>query len=202
VESNAMDLGWPDSRQWADVKGDGTKAYCRLVGNYTQLRCAEINKVTGQFDVEIGTAYLDGGWADSRWWADVNGDGKADYCRAVGLVNQQILCTVSYGDSFGGDVATPFMDLGWPDSRAMVDINGDGYADYCRLIGNNTKVSCIINDRLNFKTSIDNATDYTVDGGWSSVANGNRDWLAANGGQTGMYCRSVDTKAVKCDEIF
>jgi hypothetical protein len=88
------------------------------------------------------------------------------------------------------------------DYRQWVDINGDGYADYCRLIGNNTKVSCIINDQLNFKTSIDNASGYTVDGGWSSVANGNRDWLPANGGQTGMYCRSVDNNAVKCDEIF
>jgi RHS repeat-associated protein len=64
-------------------------------------------------------------------WADVNGDGRMDYCR---VLEDEISCALSISGGFGRE-RRQALDDGYPESRAWVDFNGDGRADFCRLVG-------------------------------------------------------------------
>ena len=65
---------------------------------------------------------------EGRAWVDVNGDGKADFCRVAGA----LVCTLSTGTGFGGHAVHPRPGPRLRAGRAWADIDGDGRADYCR----------------------------------------------------------------------
>ncbi|MGB9365716.1 MAG: VCBS repeat-containing protein, partial [Xanthobacteraceae bacterium] len=91
-----------------------------------------------------------------RFMADVNGDGKADYCRFVGNApNIFLSCALSTGTGFGQyDVnGQQGFDAGYANMpRFMADVNGDGKADYCRFVGNapNIFLSCALSTGTGF----------------------------------------------------
>src|SRR5205085_1529445 len=85
-----------------------------------------------------------------RFMRDVNGDGRADFCRHVGVAPEIYLaCDVSLGTSFSTDTYGPhfggIIDPGYDwGIRENVDVNGDGMLDYCRFVGpsSNIFLSC------------------------------------------------------------
>src|SRR4051812_11453060 len=80
-----------------------------------------------------------------RFLADVNGAGRADFCRFVGnLPNVFLACNLAKmtDDGFESDQyafrSDPgiALDLGYPNlPRFLADVNGDGRADFCRFVG-------------------------------------------------------------------
>jgi len=140
VGTGVIDPGFADSRWWADINGDGRQDYCREVGSTGayQVTC-KLSTGSG-FGAEVSTGVIDPGFSGSRWWADINGDGRQDYCRLVGsdAAGYQISCQPSNGASFGPNVLSAVLDQGYSDSRWFTDFNGNGYSDYCRLVGSST----------------------------------------------------------------
>ncbi|MGB9365361.1 MAG: M12 family metallo-peptidase, partial [Xanthobacteraceae bacterium] len=139
-----LDPGYADSPRFlVDVNADGKPDYCRFVGNAPNifLSCAlQTSDIFGQYDVNSQPGF-DAGYANMpRFMADVNGDGKADYCRFVGNApNISLSCALSTGTTFGTyDVnSQQGFDAGYANMpRFMADVNGDGKADYCRFVGN------------------------------------------------------------------
>jgi hypothetical protein len=86
--SGIVDVGYPDFRVNADVNGDGYPDYCRFVGDppNTFLSC-QLACPPGGYGVPYGfnsETGLDWGLAGTREMQDHDGDGHADFCRAVG----------------------------------------------------------------------------------------------------------------------
>lgn len=89
VPEGAVDAGSASfPRFLADVNGDGFRDYCRVVGNTPFLSC-QLGKEDGGFrserygfnsepGIDFGNPKMD------QWMEDVNGDGRADFCRWVG----------------------------------------------------------------------------------------------------------------------
>jgi pimeloyl-ACP methyl ester carboxylesterase len=96
-----------------------------------------------------------------RAFVDVNGDGRADYCRFVGdTPNIFIACILRTSDgSWGGQYdykSIIGIDQGYSDRpRGFKDANGDGRADYCRFVGNAPKIfeSCNLSTPSGFDSN-------------------------------------------------
>jgi hypothetical protein len=95
---------------------------------------------------------IDAGYGDRpRGFADVNGDGRADYCRFVGDPPGVFLsCMLALGTGgFGPQhafVSARGVDAGYANQpSAFADVNGDRRADYCRFVGDppGVFVSCM-----------------------------------------------------------
>jgi hypothetical protein len=137
------DLGEQYGRAWADFDGDGFPDYCRVVGTPPSVsqRIAVSFSTGRNFEAQgtgptIVSDPLDVGYAETRAWADFDGDGKADFVRLVGAGNSYFLrVTFSGGRSFGPEVTSGLIDPGYKEGRAWVDWNGDGKADYARIVG-------------------------------------------------------------------
>jgi hypothetical protein len=150
-------------RFMVDVNGDGKADYCRFVGDAPNifLSCAlQTSNGFGQYDVNSQPGY-DAGYGNMpRFMADVNGDGRADYCRYVGdAPNSFLSCGLASSNSFGNyDVSGKPWSQGGLDPgydtmpRFMVDVNGDGKADYCRFVGDapNIFLSCALSRGTGF----------------------------------------------------
>ncbi|MET0103243.1 MAG: RHS repeat-associated core domain-containing protein, partial [Sedimenticola sp.] len=138
VGTGVIDVGYESNRWWADINGDGLSDFCRLVGSRNQVNC-KVSTGTG-FGQEIRTGVIDAGYEGHRWWADANGDGLSDYCRLVGGAgNYRVHCKSSTGNGFGSEISTGVIDPGYDHSRWWADVNGDGAADYVRLVGGSGK---------------------------------------------------------------
>jgi RHS repeat-associated protein len=130
---------------WVDFNGDGKADFCRTLD--TSVECT-LSTGFG-FGETIYSGAIDAGQIPGRTFVDINGDGKADYCRVIGSANNvssKITCLLSRGDSFGPEeVESAVIDWGNDIGRQWADFNGDGKADYCRLVetppGSN-KVRC------------------------------------------------------------
>jgi hypothetical protein len=101
----------------------------------------------------------DRGYTDlPNWMADVNGDGKPDFCRFVGNEGKIFLsCQLATNDGFHPNQFTfntiAGVDKGYGDMpRWMEDVNGDGRADFCRWVGNapNIYESCLLAGQRGF----------------------------------------------------
>ncbi|MBI2395654.1 MAG: hypothetical protein HYV09_39175, partial [Deltaproteobacteria bacterium] len=135
------DWGYSDRRWMADWNGDRKADYCRAVGNSggagSYMMCS-LSTGTGRRDAYVA-AVGDWGYSDRRWMTDWNGDGKTDYCRAVGNsggYGSYLLCSLSNGEGANDVYAATVSDWGYSDRRWMIDWNGDGKTDYCRAVGN------------------------------------------------------------------
>jgi hypothetical protein len=126
----------------ADVDGDGRADFGRLSGDdrpggRAVLRCLLASG--GGFAGEVVAESIDPGYAENRWLADVNGDGRADFCRLVVAGSDEspwleVRCLLASPDGFGGEWATGRVDLGFEGWRWFGDVNGDGRADFCRRV--------------------------------------------------------------------
>jgi hypothetical protein len=162
VESDAgYDIGLGSLRTLADVDGDGLADYCRVMGNRQNRRvsCGRSNGSRfGSNDVQSATG-IDAPAGSNRVYfrtmADVNGDKKADYCAIYEEHRHDVLrCQLSTGTDFNGGLlrSTPTQrfDLGNGGFRALVDVNGDGRADFCRTIAPSNRVVCSLSTPAGF----------------------------------------------------
>lgn len=139
-----------DDNFLVDVVGTGRPAFCRTSRAQGTLHCATREEF-GFYDGAF-TAKVDIGHGEfPRFMVDVNGDGKADFCRLVGGEGQEFLsCAFSDGKTFGQyDFNSAKLDLGHAEfPRFMADVNGDGKADFCRLVGGEGQefLSCALSD--------------------------------------------------------
>jgi|GEM_PF-3511814 len=227
------DFGGDHDGAWVDWNGDARTDYCRMVceddgggscetwehKNY-RLRCA-ISDGTNLIDQQIGADLPAGqaGAIGTRWFADWNGDGRVDFCRAFDdLADQSIghlklKCALStpagYTDvkvvSFGTGFTTLAAELGAPSSRAMVDWNGDGRADLCRVIDDGSGIAelrCVLGkayvfDRtwLSWVSGQDVSMGTFYDAGEPDA----RMWVDVNGDGKSDYCRQSSTSmAISC----
>jgi hypothetical protein len=185
--SPVLDWGYDDNTQaWVDFNADGRADYCRIVGwNGFNLQCT-VSTGTG-----FGSTYTSGpierGVANGRAWVDFNGDGRADYCRGLGTtanVDSKVACTVSTPTGFGATYVSEVLDWGYDDnSRAWVDFNADGKADYCRIVGwNGFNLQCTVSTGTGFGGIY---TSGPIDPG----AVEGRAWVDYNGDGRRDYCR-------------
>lgn len=136
--------GWPAN--FADFNADGLMDYCRVLPGGT-LSCL-LSSTAGFLAQEAATASpVLHGPREGASFVDVNADGNTDFCRVVpvatpGLADHQLACTLSDGMAWlhsGGTYdsselfSSALGDAGNIHSRWWVDVNGDGYPDYCRL---------------------------------------------------------------------
>jgi hypothetical protein len=146
-------LDWGRFPVWADFNGDGRADYCRRVGdvNLVSSRVSCTLSTGSGFGATVVSGVLDWGYEAGTGWADVTGDGRADFCRPVGdvnLVSSYVRCTLSTGTGFGASITSNVLDWGQETGRAWVDANADGRADYCRRVGSasSSRVSCTLSD--------------------------------------------------------
>jgi len=189
--------GYSDRRWAVDFNGDGRADYCRAVGNSSGanswLGCA-ITTASGLTDgITMWAAVADWGHAGRRWMVDFNGDGKADFCRAVGDssgANSWLGCSFSTGSGLAAPISiwAPVADWGYADRRWMIDFNGDGKADFCRAVGaqNNSWLGCTFSNGTTFTASVD---IWATVGDWGFS---DRRWMADfNGDGKVDYCRAT-----------
>jgi len=78
--------------------------------------------------------FYDMGYRTQRHMADINGDGRADYCRIVGQGKKQYYtCSLSTGSQLKYTYRLP--GSGYNGTQQFVDIDGNGFDDFCREIG-------------------------------------------------------------------
>src|SRR5688572_11850147 len=134
-------------RTFADVNGDGADDYCRFIGGHDApiLSCM-LGSKSGKFSEQnaFKSMPVDPGRPElPRLFGDVNGDKKADYCRFVGQAPALTLSCLIAGEN-GFDSAIAFNSLSGFDPgdagqpQALIDVNNDQRADYCRIVGTGT----------------------------------------------------------------
>lgn len=117
IVGHGFDVGFEEGRTWADFNDDKRSDYCRVM---------EGNEIRGRIECALSTADkigpslrslpLDPGQLAGRAFLDVNGDGRADYCRVAG---GRAVCTL-------GAVATTTVPV-HSFSVAPGFCNGGGY---------------------------------------------------------------------------
>lgn len=139
-----LDLGYEGGRTWADIDGDRKADYCRRVGApVSDPRISCTLATASGFGANYVSEPMD--WGNDTGWAfaDFDGDGDRDYCRAVGAApSAQLFCTLWSPSGFGQTIVSGPIDTGYAAGRAWVDHNADGKADYCRLVGPDQRVAC------------------------------------------------------------
>ncbi|MBE2317314.1 VCBS repeat-containing protein [Solirubrobacter sp. CPCC 204708] len=139
IVSATDDVGYPDGRAFVDVDGDRRADYCRRVGGAppdTYIRCT-LATPTGFDGANFTSARIEWGDTAGTAWVDFDADGDRDFCRPVApsATNAQLFCTLWTPAGLGPTIVSGPTDVGYADTRAWVDHNGDGRADYCRTIG-------------------------------------------------------------------
>jgi hypothetical protein len=174
--STRLDAGYDAGRAWVDVNADHRADYCRVVDGY-QVTCTTSNG--GGFDTgAVTSGGLDPGYDAGRVWTDINNDGRADYCRIVGSSNKYAQCTPSTGGGFGLAVSSNALDPGYDDSRRWADVNNDGRADYCRIVGSWVySVACTVSNGSSFGGTFSAGMDTGYGGTsvWADVSGDGRD---------------------------
>jgi Salmonella virulence plasmid 65kDa B protein len=218
TESGSVDIG--EARWWADVNGDGRADFCRLftadIADKNQTRGGVFPRVScllsngdGFDKTPIESGAIDPGFPSGRAWVDVNGDGKADYCRTGGSKESGwfgVECLLSTGKGFGPEITSHSVgsiDLGFDSGRAWVDVNGDGKVDYCRMGGSKESgwfgVECLLSAGNGFGPDITSHSVGNIDLGFDN----GRAWVDVNGDGKADYCRTGGSKesgwfGVKC----
>src|SRR5262249_20928033 len=78
--SVVLDWGYDAGVSWTDFNADGKADYCRVIGGSSSDRRAACTVSTGTgFGATYTSPVLDSGYQTGRFWADFDGDGRADY---------------------------------------------------------------------------------------------------------------------------
>jgi RHS repeat-associated protein len=137
-----IDLGEnTGGRAWVDINGDGKADLCRVISdtpgqpNGTGHIACTLSTGTG-FGDTIVSGTINIGYAATRSWVDVNGDGKADFCRGIGiptggvaLATSTTECIVSTSTGFTGSIVVATGTA--TTQTTLVDGNGDAKPDAC-----------------------------------------------------------------------
>ncbi len=128
--------------------------------------------------------------------ADFNGDARKDTCYVYDdAVNAK--CVVARVGKPNLTYQSQTFDPGWKAGRAWVDHNGDGKADYCRVV-DYTRLACTVSTApATFPTQLPGPAvgegfgetfhSLNLDAGWDDT----RTWIDYNGDGKVDYCRIV-----------
>ena len=138
--NDPVTFGYVSGRGFVDIDGDGKDDYCRVVGDDPNefVECAYS---TGTSFYGYQRSHIAVGYKDGRFYGDVNGDGKEDYCRVEGGGNDPYLigCNLSDGKIFNEKKYMLEDGTGYWKTQYLTDINGDGFDDFCRVVGSKGK---------------------------------------------------------------
>ncbi len=203
------DLGYTHSRWLADANGNGKADYCREVGDKAHgfsIGCTSF-PTPGSTSTTYHI-YGDMGYEGQRWFADVNGDGQDEFCRAVGSTSPtSILCTkksVYFARLYPGD-------FGYKGQRWFADVDGNGTDDYCREVGNRGKgsnassIGCTTIQTNGATSTFAGYSTYRISGDLGYLdsrwfADVNHDGKADYCRKAGTHYNSSDT-IISCDQL-
>ena len=162
IVSRGFQVGLPDGRDWVDFNKDKKADYCRVVGTQNDYHLRVTLSAGDRFGTTLpDSEKIDPGIKETRAWVDWDGDGFPDFVRVVERpgFHRGIAITFGSGSGFGPtlDNLTPnsgnveiagvrpedlprflnIFDTGYPEATLWMDVNGDGKADYIRLVGSN-----------------------------------------------------------------
>jgi len=213
---------WGDdySGSWVDWDGDGKSDYCRIVNRaiWCAFSTGAAGNVTAINDMQVGAAFAAGdeGVSGMRWFVDWNGDGRADFCRVahdshfVGSQYTELRCAMSQGTGGYREVKIaqlwdnsglpPGTNYGVPATRAIVDWNGDGVMDFCRIVetGAAHELRCIIGSRPIDRNSYAGGADQVMGTIADTGAADSQWWADVNGDGKVDYCRMLGNGDVRC----
>lgn len=130
--------GWP--AQFTDLNGDGRADLCSALGTANGMYAyCSLGNGTGRFNRLYLTTRWAGNW--SVWpaaFTDLNGDGRADLCSALGTASG-LYSYCALGDG-SGQFSTAHVTTQWPGNWSgwpaqFADITGDGRAELCSALG-------------------------------------------------------------------
>ena len=159
--------------------------------NWKLTKKGEIAADQAVFSSDVNSQKIDVGFWEGRAWIDVNRDGKADYCRVIdaNVGTGRVRCALSNGTGFNAiEWTSASIDPGYYEGRSWVDANGDGYFDYCRVIGSNQgtgRVSCLLATSTGFDKEV-------VSGDLDVGDLEGRAFVDANGDKLLDYCRGIE----------
>jgi len=140
------------------------------------------------FASTITSFALDAGFAEGRAWADVNGDGRSDYCRRVGGAPETLMqCTLSSGTGFGQTFTSGRVEWGADSGYAWVDFDGDGDRDFCRPTGSTATNQLLFCTLWTPGGLGETKVSTPIDWGYGT----DRAWVDHNGDGKFDYCRRV-----------
>jgi hypothetical protein len=195
-------------RAFVDVNGDKKADFCRFVRGETSsfLACnlAEANGFGANQYQYQSLPGIDLGYSDApRSFADVNGDGKADFCRVVGDANRLLACNLAGVNGFGANQyqyqSVLGIDLGYSDApRSFADVNGDRRADFCRVVGDARFLACNLAGVNSFGANQYQFRSISgIDLGYSDAP---RSFADVNGDRRADFCRVVgDARFLACN---
>lgn len=83
--SDRLDPGYTESRTWVDVDGDGSKDYCRVVGDkQNQGIACNMTKMPFGWGPELRVMNIDWGYVETREWKPGSNGSPGQFCRGVG----------------------------------------------------------------------------------------------------------------------
>lgn len=155
--------------RWVDINGDGRLDVCKVrpwmdwrytIGIISDCYPSPSFSFSGGHSVKIPSVQL----RYEEWlprvlyWTDLNADGRSDMCYVT--VSGEITCFLAGDAGFTQSTAWTRAGVGaaatawfsappsdWP--QEFVDFNGDGYPDFCRVLGGGS-VRCLLGGRLGF----------------------------------------------------
>jgi hypothetical protein len=132
-QSDVLDWGNAEGRDWVDMNGDGKSDFCRVIGPAGAFRLACTLSTGSGFGATATSEVVDAGVGGSRKWVDVNADGFTDFCRVTGTPGTyRLACTFGSASGFGNTVSS-VVDVGNEMQNAKWhDIRRDGKISYCR----------------------------------------------------------------------
>ena len=185
---------------FADVDGDQRSDMCFAYHDPAQgsalatLRC-HLSTGTGFGGPTAAwtSAVLNPGNADyPRTFADVNGDGAADFCRT--LDNGTLRCLLGSESGFTAtDLASAPIDRGYKEGAAFIDANGDGKTDYCRITGSSGsyRLRCTYSTGVGWDTANERVSPVIPNDKVGHAAA--RWWIDINADGLPDFCRAVGT---------
>jgi hypothetical protein len=151
VNSKNWDMGNLNTQYWADVNGDGIIDFCReLDKKGTEsvspfIKCIlgpnfeseQENEAAQPRPVAKRCAISDAGYEWSAGIILFNAQAEIAYCRVVGNPKSGIIrCTVNSNNMCKDVNSKGAIDIGRERTQYWTDVNGDGFIDFCREVGN------------------------------------------------------------------
>ncbi len=189
ITSGVIDAGYPAGRAWVDVNGDGRADFCRVIGSSGNYRVACTLSTGSGFGTTVTSTVIDPGVDDGRFWRDVNGDGRADFCRLTAVSGDQgrATCTLSTETGFGSTIISGMVPIGDAKTRDWVDANADGRMDFCRYIPSASTATCLLSVGNGF------GVDYALKNAPSSSTMEAPAWVEITNDGMAEFCRTSVT---------
>jgi hypothetical protein len=212
------------SHSWVDVNADSRSDYCYLAGHTKEVLVCHFASAEGTYSSTASLSQGVGATGDGlMWWADVDGDGRADFCRAHGVsapfssaYAQDMIEPETgslHGHAFSCRTAVSGFEAGLPGTYILgtsgsyalwnkfmlADVNGDRRTDLCQTTVNegaeHGRVRCRLATGAGF-------SDFSPE--WTSgiIRLGNRDLPSVmvdfSGDGFPDFCRAPEDGSLRC----